>query len=151
MQFTIEQLQKDKKISFADLRAAATKKGLVIYPITYGRAKALLGLVPMAKYGQSKKARAKAAQSGAPKRGPGRPKTHAPAAVVKRGPGRPPKNASFSTFAPKRGPGRPRKQINPLDTLETLIGAMKAGVQASATYRRALEQVHQIVGAALRG
>lgn len=61
-------LRKKKKAPFAEVRDAAKKKGLVLYPISYGRAKALEGLVPVAKYGTGK---AKRAKSG---RGPGRPK-----------------------------------------------------------------------------
>ena len=67
MDFIVAQLKKNKKVSYAEVRDAATKKKLTIYPIMYGRAKALLGLVPVAKRGTKKKAKAS-------KRGPGRPR-----------------------------------------------------------------------------
>src|SRR5262245_24209463 len=86
MQLVVEQLKKDKKASFADIKAVAARKGMTLYPITYGRAKGLLGLVPVAKRGTGKTARGKAA-------------------AARRGPGRPRKDGS----APRRGPGRPRK------------------------------------------
>jgi hypothetical protein len=54
-------LKKDKTASYADLKAKADDKKLKVFPIMYGRAKALLGLVPMAKRGEGKMAQAKAA------------------------------------------------------------------------------------------
>jgi hypothetical protein len=67
LDFCREYLKKDPTAPFADIRDAAAKKGLVLYPISFGRAKALEGLVAMKPRG-SKKAAAPA------KRGPGRPK-----------------------------------------------------------------------------
>src|SRR5262245_38675474 len=107
MQLVVEQLKKDKKASFADIKAVAAKKGLTLYPITFGRAKALLKLVPSAKRGEGKAARARAEG----KRGPGRPPK-----AGRRGPGRPPKNP----FLGRRGPGRPRKQTSTVDSLGAL-------------------------------
>src|SRR5436190_16143214 len=98
MQVVVDQLKKDKKATFADIKAVAAKKGLTLYPITFGRAKALLGLVPSAKRGEAKAAREKAA--GEPKRGPGRPRKDGTPAH--RGSGRPPN----SSYGPRRGPGR---------------------------------------------
>ena len=70
LDFTRSYLRKNPKAAFAEIRDAAEKKGLVLYPVSYGRAQALEGIVKMSKYGTSKKAKA----SGGPKRGPGRPK-----------------------------------------------------------------------------
>jgi hypothetical protein len=137
MQVVVDQLKKDKKATFADIKAVAAKKGLTLYPITFGRAKALLGLVKSAKRGEGKAARAKAE-----KRGPGRP----PKAAGKRGPGRP---RSIATFGPRRGPGRPRKVTSSLDSLDALVGAMKQNERATATYRAALEKALQLIGDAL--
>ncbi|MEZ5966636.1 MAG: hypothetical protein R3F56_22555 [Planctomycetota bacterium] len=80
MDFIVESLKKNSKASYADIHAAAEKRGYTIYPINYGRAKAILGLVKVAPRGQGRKA----VKTG---RGPGRP-------PMKRGPGRPPKSAA---------------------------------------------------------
>ena len=55
MDFILAQLKKNKKASYADIRDAATKKKLTIYPIMYGRAQAMLGRRPRR---PAKKARA---------------------------------------------------------------------------------------------
>lgn len=64
--FVLSALEKDPNVAFATVRDAAAKKGITLYPIVYGRAKAVLGLVPMRKRGEgpaAKKAvRKKAAQ-----------------------------------------------------------------------------------------
>lgn len=67
LDFARAYLRKKPKASFAEIRDAAAKKNLVLYPVSYGRAQALEGLVKVAKYGTKKKAK----PSG---RGPGRPK-----------------------------------------------------------------------------
>ena len=70
---------------------------------------------------------------------------------AKRGPGRPRKSSFATSFVPKRGPGRPRKSVESTDSLDALVSAMKRGASASASYRRALEQVFELVSAALKG
>lgn len=136
MDFVCGMLKKDKNVSYKEVAEAAAKKGFKLFPIVYGRAKALLGLVKVAPRGQGKAAKAaKAVASSA-----------APAAP-KRGPGRPPKVQP--TFAPRRGPGRPRKETSALDSLESLISAMKQSEGARDRYRRALEQALQIIQGAL--
>jgi hypothetical protein len=105
-------LRRKPTASFGDVKAAAEKKKIMIYPITYGRAKALEGLVKVAAYGASKKSSKK---SGA-KRGPGRPK----GSKNKRGPGRPKGSKN------KRGPGRPRtSSMTGLDSIENLVSTIK--------------------------
>jgi hypothetical protein len=44
MAFAVAQLEKNPRIAFGDLKAAADKKGLQVVPIIYGRAKKALGL-----------------------------------------------------------------------------------------------------------
>ncbi len=76
LDFARAYLKKKPKAPFADVRDAAKKKKLVLYPISYGRAQALEGIVKVAKYGSKKAAKKKAAKKkGAKKtgRGPGRP------------------------------------------------------------------------------
>jgi hypothetical protein len=43
--FLVDALQKDKNAVYADVKAAAEKKGLVVHPIMFGRAKLKLGYV----------------------------------------------------------------------------------------------------------
>ena len=52
-------LKKHPKAPFAEVRDAAEKKGFKIYPIAYGRAQALLGIVKVAPYGRGAKHRKK--------------------------------------------------------------------------------------------
>ncbi|HEB54313.1 MAG TPA: hypothetical protein ENI87_13760 [bacterium] len=74
MEFIVASLKKNPKISYQDLHAAAAKKRLKVYPIMYGRAQAMLGIVKQAPRGQGKAAKAKAAKSTGMRRGPGRPR-----------------------------------------------------------------------------
>lgn len=66
-QFIVARLTRNKKAEYADIREAAEKKGLTVYPIMYGRAKASLGLVPSGR--RKSGGRGRAAKRG---RGPGR-------------------------------------------------------------------------------
>ena len=79
--FIQARLKSNPEASFATIRDAAAKKRIKIAPILYGRVKALLGLVPMSKYGKGK--RKAAARSKAPaRRGPGRPRKTAVSAGI---------------------------------------------------------------------
>ena len=129
MDFILRSLEKNKKASYGDIAAAAGKKRLKIYPIMFGRAQAMLGIVKQAKRGQGKAAKAKkAAAAGRPKRGPGRPRKNAAPAVA------------------KRGPGRPRKATNALATLGSLVTAMKKSEQDKERYKKALDKISKILG-----
>ena len=68
LDFARAYLKKSPKAAFIEIRDAAKAKGLVLYPVSYGRAQALEGLVKVAKYGTKKKAANLAG------RGRGRPK-----------------------------------------------------------------------------
>ncbi len=68
MDFIVDFLKQSKSASYAEVRDAAAAKKIDIYPIMYGRAQAMLGLVESKPRGQGKVALAKAE-----KRGPGRP------------------------------------------------------------------------------
>lgn len=76
MEFLVESLKNDRNAVYADVAAAAQKKRLKVYPIMWGRAKALLGYVKVAPRGHGKAAKAKAAR-----RGPGRPPKAAAASL----------------------------------------------------------------------
>jgi hypothetical protein len=56
MEFIVELLRSQPGLSFADVKAAAAARQLEVMPILFGRAKALLGLVPVAPRGQGKRA-----------------------------------------------------------------------------------------------
>lgn len=119
--FTIEYLKRDRKAAFAEIRDAAAKKKMTLYPIMYGRAQALLGIVKQAPRGQGKAKKAEAAKAA---------KAAAPV---------------------KRGPGRPRKNALPAvtGTIEGIVAAVKASEQDKARYRAALERIQSILSDAL--
>jgi len=75
MNFIVDNLKSNRNAKYADVAAAAAKKKLKIWPIMWGRAQALLGIVKSAPRGQGKMALAKRAAAG--KRGPGRPRKSA--------------------------------------------------------------------------
>ena len=94
LEFARRYLRRSPKATFATIRDAAKKKRITLYPISYGRALALEGLV-------KSKPRKKAATK---KRGPGRPKG--------------------SKNKVKRGPGRPRKTDSGLGSLDNLVATI---------------------------
>lgn len=112
-------LEKNRKASYAEISEAAKKKGIKIYPIVYGRAQALLGIVKSAPRGQGKAKQAAAASAARPK------------AALK---------------VAKRGPGRPRKVVSgAVGSLEGIISAMKENENSRERYRRALEKISTIL------
>lgn len=116
MEFIVDSLNSNRSAAYKDIADAAAKKKLKIYPIMFGRAQALLGIVKQAPRGQGKAAKAKAAAaSGAPKRGPGRPPKAKAASV------------SFD------------------GTLEGIVAAVKSSESAKARYRQALERIQGIL------
>jgi hypothetical protein len=127
MQFVVAALKKNPKADYAEVRETATRKGLTIYPIMYGRAKALLGLVPISPRGSKKKK----------KKGRSKATAAEPAGAVRPGPKR--KNVG------RRSPGSTRKDTDPLQTLETMITAMKDTTRDRDRYQRALEKIGKIL------
>lgn len=123
MDFIVESLKSNKGVSYGEIKAAADKKKLAVYPIMFGRAQALLGIVKQAKRGQGKMAKAKAKAAAV-----------ASGAAPKRGPGRPPKSASAIAFD---------------GTLEGIVNAVKGSEQAKNRYRQALERIQAILADAL--
>lgn len=59
MEFLLASLEKNPKATYAEIKAAADEKKLAVYPIMFGRAQAMLGIVKSAKRGQGKAAKAK--------------------------------------------------------------------------------------------
>lgn len=64
-EFVVDRLRQEPAIVYADLKAEAAAHGFAIAPIMFGRAKALLGLVPVKARGDGKVARTKAAAKAA--------------------------------------------------------------------------------------
>jgi hypothetical protein len=119
MDFIVDSLKGNRGAKYSDIAEAATKKKLKVFPIMFGRAQALLGIVKSAPRGQGKAARAKAGLQ----------------VVGKRGPGRPRKNPL------------PSPAFN--GTLEGIVAAVKGSEQAKARYRSALERIQSILADAL--
>jgi hypothetical protein len=128
MEFIVDSLKSNRGAAYKDIKEAADKKKLKIYPIMFGRAQALLGIVKQAARGHGKMAKAKAAKAAKAAR-PGMPGMPA-----KRGPGRPPKSASAIAFG---------------GTLDSIVAAVKGSEQAKARYRSALEKIQSILADAL--
>lgn len=117
MEFIVESLKSNRNVAYKDLKEAADKKKLKIFPIMFGRAQAMLGIVKLSPRGQGKMARAKAAKAGTPM-------------VAKRGPGRPPKSAAAVAFT---------------GTLEGIVAAVKSSEADKSRYRSALEKIQGIL------
>jgi hypothetical protein len=117
MEFIVDALKSDRNAQYKDIAEAAGKKKMKVFPIMFGRAQALLGIVKSSPRGQGKAARAKATAAGAS------------GAVAKRGPGRPRKNAVAGFDG----------------TLEGIVSAVKSSEQAKAMYRGALERIQAIL------
>ena len=60
MEFLVDSLKKNRKAVYADLKAKADEKKLKLFPIMFGRAQAMLGIVKSAKRGTGKFAKASA-------------------------------------------------------------------------------------------
>lgn len=129
--YVVGLLEKDPNISYADVAAAALKKGFKIYPIVYGRAKAKLGLVPTSPRGTGPAARASATKRAAAARAAAEPVAMpAPA----------PRPVTRAASTPSAG----------FSDLESVISHMKANESARARYRVALERIRQILDDVMR-
>ena len=127
-EFIIASLNKNKKASYKDIAAAAAAKKLKVFPVMFGRAQAMLGIIKQAKRGKGKRARVKADVV--------RVKVVIPRPAVVVG---------------KRGPGRPRKNANAVldSTLKSIIAIVKSGELEKARYHKALERIQRLVADAL--
>ena len=124
MDHIVASLKNNRSASYADIKAAADKKRIKgVYPIMYGRAQAMLGIVKSAKRGQGKFARASAA-----------------------------KRAGVLLPAVKRGPGRPRKNPLPAANgvaFDSILNAVKNSQADLGRYRGALERIGTLISEAL--
>ena len=123
--FLVSALEKKPDAVYGDLKAKAEQKGMVVFPIMYGRAKAALGLVPSGRGPAKKKTtertttRKTAAATSAPKRR-----------------GRPPKARSAA-----RNGADPR--------LNDLIGLIQSASTDRERMRSALEKIRDVIQSAL--
>ena len=124
MDFLLDYLKKHKNASYADVKEAGAKKRFTVYPISYGRAKALLGYIKQSPRGSKSAAAARPA--------------------AKRGPGRPRKNAAAPAPAPAR-----RKRVTGTDSLDSIVDTVKALEQERDTYREALVRLRDVLDQAL--
>ncbi len=136
IEFVKAKLALNPEASFADIKAQAKVEALVIYPVVYGRAKALLGLVPTAPYGSKSKARKQEAEAAAAL-------AAAPAAPAARA-------------APANGAGRTSRsraaaaaEGDVLGSLEMMITQLKTAVQERDRYRITLEKIADLIRAEL--
>lgn len=165
MEFLVDSLKKNPKAVYADLKAKADEKKLKLFPIMFGRAQALLGIVKSAKRGTGKAAKASAAKRGrkpdansksaqvrallatgmaaadiAKKVGCSTPLVYTIKASMKRGGG-----------GAKRGPGRPPKAASSpsFDGLSGILAAVKQSENERAHLRAALERIQAVIADAL--
>ena len=129
IEFVKAKLALNPEASFAEIKAQAKCEGVIIYPVVYGRAKALLGLVPTAPYGSKSRARReKAAQAVEP------PELEPPVAE-------PPVDAPAEPSSrAKRARALPSSS-DALGPLEGMIENLKAAVRERDRYRAVLQRI----------
>ena len=122
MAFAVAQLEKNPRIAFGDLKAAADKKGLQVVPIIYGRAKKALGLQRRAPIKPGRRVAGRSTVAPVP---------GVDEAVVEK---------------PRRG--RPPKALP--TALDGSLSALMEAVQQAEVHRKALEQIRSILDEALK-
>lgn len=166
--YLVAALKANKDAAYADLKANAEKKGLTVYPIMFGRAKAMLGLVKAKSRGQAKTpkeaARAAGGKRGRPQDGSSKSgrirellKTGMSAADIAAKVGSTvglvynvksssAKGSSPARAAARRGPGRPRKGgASGNAPIDSVVEALRENDRERARLSRALEQIRGIV------
>jgi hypothetical protein len=172
LEFLVDALKRNPKAVYADLKAKADEKKLKVFPVMYGRAKLLLGLVKAAKRGTGKFAKANAAKrDAAPKASAGSgQRGRQPDANSKSGKIRELLSTGMSATdiakkvgctpalvynvkarmggpTGKRGPGRPRATSGgaSLDGIAGILDAVKNSERERTQMRAALEKIGSIL------
>jgi hypothetical protein len=165
IEFAKEKLNLNPEASYADIKAQAKFEGIPIFPVVYGRAKALLGLVPTAPYGSKSKARKQAALEKAElaAQEDRAAKAAAAAAAASTAAGTP--NAGTTnagttnagtTDAGTNGNGNGNggssrtsraKALDPAAGLEAMIEDLRTAVQERDRYRAVLEKITEMIRA----
>lgn len=158
----VQALKANKGALYSDLKEKAEKKGMTVYPVMFGRAKAMLGLVKSAKRGEGKAAKAAAVKRGRPRESTSKSGkirellqsgmsaaqiaskvgcsvnlVYAVKAGAKQGAGRP--------SAAKRGPGRPPRSTGMSGSIDSVINALRDADRDRDRVRRAIEQIRAIL------
>jgi len=165
MAFLVDSLKKNRKASYADIKAKADEKNLKLFPIMFGRAQAMLGIVKSAKRGTGKFAKASAAAkaSNAGSRTTGSSKSDQVRALLATGMSAADIAKKVGCSMPlvyiikssmgkagKRGPGRPRKvSTSGMDGLEGIVAAVKNTERERTQLRGALEKIQAVLADAL--
>ena len=165
MTFLVAALKANRNASYADLKAKADEKKLKLFPIMFGRAQAMLGIVKSAKRGTGKFAKASAAtKSGkAGSKATGSSKSDQVRALLATGMSATDIAKKVGCSMPlvyiiksqmgkagKRGPGRPSKTAAPrMDSIESIVAAVKNSERERAQMRGALERIQGILADAL--
>ncbi len=170
MEFLVSALKANRKASYADLKAKADEKKLKVFPIMFGRAQALLGIVKSAKRGHGKVARAKAAKHAGPaparrgRRADPSSKSGRVRALLATGMSAADiaKKVGCTTAlvynikssmgkAGKRGPGRPPRAASPagLDGLAGIVDAVRNAERERTQLRSVLERLQAVIADAL--
>jgi len=178
MEFLLSALEKNRKATYGELKAKADEKKLKVFPIMYGRAQALLGIVKSAKRGTGKTAMKASGGGGASAGGAGRrgrqpdassksgqirellqtgmsatdiaKKVKCTPALVYNVKARMGGSGGGSAPAAKRGPGRPPKAATPtLDGIEGILATVRNADRERAQLRSALEKIQSLIADAL--
>ncbi len=137
IEFVKEKLRENPEATYKEIKARAKLAGLTVYPVVYGRAKALLGLVPTAPYGSKSRARKLAKEAKEAK---------ALQAALERAEDLEDNGRSASR---RSRTVKARAASDPLSSLETLVADLKATVTERERYRQVLEKVVRMLQAEL--
>lgn len=175
MEFLVDSLKRNPKASYADIKASADEKKLKLFPIMFGRAQALLGIVKSAKRGTGKHAKASATKRATAPRAQGRGrgrqedpnsksgkirellKTGMSVSDIAKKVGSTPalvynvKARMGGRGASKRGPGRPKigASASGLDGVAGILDAVKNAERDRTQLRSALEKIQAVLNDAL--
>ena len=126
MELIVTMLKRNPKTEYATIKAAADKKKVSVYPIMFGRAQAMLGIVKSAKRGEGKAKRAAAK-----------------AAKASKSRGRPAKSRS------KVGRRVKSTGSSPLDAVHGLVSSMKETERENDQLRTTLEKIRSLIDQAV--
>lgn len=118
--FLVTELKQNQQARYGDLLAAASAKGLKVYPVMFGRAQAMLGIVKQSKRGAGKVARRKLQQR---------------AAVRSAGHG--------------SDQGRKSRGLSAEEALARVLEVIKSNELDRRRYRAALQRIQGLIAAAL--
>jgi hypothetical protein len=143
IEFVKDKLKQNPEVAYSEIKAQAKLEGLTVYPVVYGRAKALLGLVPTAPYGSKSKARRKAREAKEAKA--------LQDSLRRDREGRDREGRDREDNGHSRSRRRTAAGSDPLSSLDALVSDLKATVVERDRYRSTLEKVIKLLQAELDG